>query len=1127
MKKGLPFSLAIAIMKISIVPALIFMCSFCAFAKNSSGQEIYNKEISISVKDKNLKATLSRISELSGAKFSYSPELIQSARKVSLNEKNQKLSGVLDKLLGELKIKYFYFNDYIVLSRQVNNATAPAVQAKAVSGKVTDNKGQTLPGVSVLIKGTTTGTVTDNNGTFRITVPDNNAVLVFKYIGFVTQEIAVGDKVTIDVALAADAKSLDEVVVVAYGSTTQRSSTGSLQSVNSRELQDIPAAQFTQKLQGKLAGVQINQTTGRPGQGMQVTVRGSASISTSSSPLYVVDGFPIVGDISNINPDEIETVTVLKDAASTALYGSRAAFGVVVVTTKNAKAGQTNISVNAYTGVQKVPQKGRPDMMNGTEWAQFKKEYYEDLGQPIPAAFQNPAQYGAGYDWYNAMLRTAPISDYSLSISTNKDKFSTAVTAGFFQQDGVLRNSYYKRFSVRANSVYKITDWMRVGLNVAPTYSYDNTPSSDGLFFGSGGLLYNAMLTPPVVPYQNADGSYPVAVTTPGITTFPTPNWVRSIQDISSKTNVSRLLSNTYLELEPVKKLILKSSINVDMGQNKYDYFQPSTAGRAFAAAPSQINSNLTQNNFRYYSWLSENTASYARQLGDHGFDVLAGYTVQRYRSDFTGISGSNFPDDRIQTIDAALVKNNPTMDIQEWSLISYLARLNYNFKGKYLLSASIRRDGSSRFGTDNKWGNFPAVSAAWVVSEEPFIRKMNALTFLKLRGSYGIVGNNNIGNYTQYATVASAVNSPFNNTVASGIAVTNLGNSQLGWEKTRELDLGLDLGILGNRIYFTYDYYNKVTSNLLYSVPVPRESGFSTFTGNVGKIKFWGHEFGINTNNLTGKFKWSTNFNIAFTDNKVLALSGISDQLIVYTGSAETITKVGGRIGQFYGLVQDGVYKDQADFNSSPKNINSQVGTIKFRDLNGDGVIKYGDTDGDKTVIGNPFPKYVFGLTNSFAYRNFDLSIVAAGSYGNDIARMTDQGTANLDGVFNVLKDVKDRWRSPTNPGNGRYGKSTGSTGDERDYFHSRFIQDGSFLTIKNIALGYLLTLKKIDMIKSIRIYGSVQQAFVFTKYGGANPEVSTDGNGNGAGSLARGLDFSAYPVPRTFTFGLNVNLK
>jgi TonB-linked SusC/RagA family outer membrane protein len=1118
-----------AIMRITVVNiALCTLFLSTALANNTSAQ-ILDKKLSINEIDTEISQVLSSIARQSNITFVYSPGLIRSATKVSISAKNESLASVLAKLLPGQNITYEVSGNAIVLNRifPMGKEDENQEQGIQITGKVTDKGGQPLVGVSVTIKGSTTAVVTNVTGNYQISVPDNKSVLVFTYIGFLTQEIAVSDRTTVNVTLLENAKQLDQVVVVAYGSTTQRSSTGALQSVNAKELQDIPVAQFTQKLQGKLAGVQVNQTTGRPGQGMQVTVRGSASISTGTAPLYVVDGFPVVGDISNINPNEIETITVLKDAASTALYGSRAAFGVVVVTTKSAKNGQTNISVNAYTGVQQVPQKGRPDMMNGTEWAQFKKEYFEDLNQTVPAAFQNPAQYGAGYNWYDAMFRTAPISDYSLSISTSKDRLSTAVTAGFFNQNGVLLNSYYKRFSLRANSSYKISDQIRVGINIAPTYSYDNTPSSDGQFFGSGGLIYNALLTPPVVPFQNADGSYPVAVTTPGITAFPTPNWVRSINEIKNRTSTNRLLSNVFVELEPIKKLILKSSINVDLGQSKTDYFQPSTAGRSFAAAPSAINSNLTLNNFSYYSWLSETTASYSKQVGDHNFDVLAGYTVQRYRNDFSNISGSNFPDDRIQTIDAALVKNNSSMDIQEWSLLSYLARLNYNFKGKYLLSASVRRDGSSRFGAENKWGNFPAVSAAWVASEESFLKGLPEINFLKFRGSYGLVGNNNIGNYTQYATVVSGVNSPFNNNSTSGVAVTNLGNNRLGWEKTRELDLGVDIGILNNRVHLSYDYYNKVTSNLLYSLPVPRESGFANFTGNVGKINFWGHEISLNTNNLIGKFKWNTNFNITFTDNKVLALSNISDQLIVYTGSAETITKVGSRIGQFYGLIQDGVYKDQNDFNNSPKNINSQVGAIKFRDLNGDGVIRYGDTDGDKTIIGNPFPTSVFGLTNNFAYRNFDLAIVASGSYGNDIARMTDQGTANLDGVFNVLKEVQNRWRSPANPGDGKYGKNTGSTGDDRDQFHSRFIQNGSYLTIKNITLGYSLALEKLKMAKSIRLFASVQQAFVFTKYGGANPEISTDSNGNGASSLAQGLDFSAYPVPRTFTLGLNVNFK
>ncbi|MEL7588606.1 MAG: TonB-dependent receptor [Prolixibacteraceae bacterium] len=1110
-------------MKLAVFLLLISVIG--VFASKTYSQ---TKVLNLNITNSTIKEVLQSIEAQSGYYFMYSEKLVDVNRKVSINIKNENIEEVLDRLFAGTNVNYKIKDHFILLARsEAAKELAVQQQPITISGRVSDSSGQPLSGVTVAIKGTSKGTITDAGGAYSLVNVPAHAVLAFSFIGMETREIFVDDRTTYDITLKETTVGIDEVVAIAYGKTTQRTSTGAMQKIDSNELKDIPAAQFTQKIQGKLAGVEISQNSGKPGQGIQVRVRGSASISTASVPLYVVDGFPIVGDINNIDPNEIESITILKDAASTALYGSRAAFGVVLVTTKSAKAGQTNISVNAYTGLQQVPQKGRPDMMNGAEWAQFKKEYYEDLRQTAPEAFQNPSQYGKGTDWYDAMLRTGEIGDYNVSISTNKDKLSNSFTAGFFTQKGVVLHSDYQRISIRNNAVYKAADNVKVGVNLAPTYNYGNNALTDGFFGGSDGLLANAMLTPPILNYKNADGTLPVTVTTPGITAFNTPNWVRSIRDISFKSKTNRLLSNLYVEYEPVAGLILKSAINFELGEMIVNYFQPSTASLGFASTPSAINARLGENNKNYYSWLSENTASYSRQIKKHNFDILAGYTVQKYKLNETNVSGSNFPDDRIRTIDAALVKDKPRSDIQEWSLISYLTRLNYNYDQKYLFSFSMRRDGSSRFGANNKWGNFPAVSVGWVASEESFADNIPTLSFLKIRGSYGLVGNNNIGNYTQYATVASAVNSPFGSNTASGVAVTNLGNSELGWETTKELDLGVDIGVLKNRISFTYDYYSKKTSNLLFSLPVPVESGFSSFPGNIGEIKFWGHEFTINSNNMVGKFKWNTGFNISFSNNKVLKLSGLSDAIYTNTAIAETVTKVGDRVGQFYGFIQDGVYVDQADYDNSPKGVNSQVGTIKFKDLNGDKVIKYGDTDGDKTIIGNPYPEFIFGLTNSLSYQNFDLSVVATGAYGNDIASVVDAGTTNLDGVFNVLKEVKNRWRSPENPGEGKYGKTMGSTADERSFLHTRFIQDGSYLTIKNITLGYNFPVNNWKVVKSLRLYCSVQQAFVFTKYKGANPEIGTDSNGNMPNALLQGLDYSAYPVPRTFSFGLNLNLK
>lgn len=1018
-----------------------------------------------------------------------------------------------------------HFKRLLFLSLLLAFCTINTYAQNRISGNVSDTKREAIIGANVLIKGTTNGTITDINGMFSLDNVISGSIIQVSYIGYISKEVSYTGQFPIRIELAEDAQSLDEVVVVAYGTQIKKNVTGAMETVKFDELADIPVAQFTQKMQGQIAGVQINQGTGQPGQGMNVRIRGSASLSTSSSPLYVVDGFPIVGDINNINPSEIESMTILKDAAATSLYGSRAAFGVVLITTKGAKTGETRVNFNAYMGIQKVPERGRSDMMNATEWAQFKKEYYEDMGQAVPDAFQNPSQYGKGNDWYDAMLRTAMIQDYSVSISAGKDKFSSSVVIGFFKQDGVVLNSDYNRASIRANSSYQITPKLKASFNIAPTFSFEDRPSSDGAFFSGGGLLANAELTPPILAYQNEDGTYPVTVTTPGITSFETPNWIRSAKEIVNKRKTNRLLSNASLEYEPIKNLKLKTSINIDLGQNFHFYFQPSTAGRAFAAAPSAINANIFDANNRYYSWLSENTVFYSKQIGDHEFDVLGGYTAQKFRSDYNEISGYNFPDDRVRTIDAALVKNNPRQDIQQWAMLSYLARVNYSYKGRYLLGASIRRDGSSRFGANNKWGNFPSFSLGWIVSDEKFMEKLGWLSLLKLRGSYGTIGNNNIGNYTHYNTVSASSNTVFGNTIASGSAVTNLGNDNLGWERTEQLDLGVDISFLNNRIEFTYDYYRKITSDLLYSLPVPRESGFSNLMGNVGKLKFWGHEFSINSRNLVGAFKWNTNFNISFSDNRVLALSGLSDELFAYSGIVTTISRVGGRIGQFYGPIQEGVYVDQNDFDNSPKAVDSQVGTIKFKDINGDKEITIVDVGGDKTEIGNPFPKFVFGLTNNFSYKNFDLSVVATGSYGNKIATPVEEGTTNLDGVFNVLKEVKDRWRSPENPGAGLYGKTTGSTVRDRQ-FHSRFVKDGSHLTIKNITLGYTLPANLIKGISNLRVYGSVQQAFVFTKYKYANPEVGVDFSGNAPSSLLQGIDYSTYPVPRTFTLGLNITL-
>ncbi|HZG25151.1 MAG TPA: SusC/RagA family TonB-linked outer membrane protein, partial [Chitinophagaceae bacterium] len=639
-----------------------------------------------------------------------------------------------------------------------------------------------------------------------------------------------------------------------------------------------------------------------PGQGMSVRIRGQLSVSAGSDPLYVVDGFPITGNIGALNPDEIETISVLKDAASTSLYGSRAANGVVLVTTKRGKKGQTNVSFNAFAGTQNVPKRGRIEMMNAVEFAQFKKEYYTDAGQPVPVEFQNPSQYeGKNNDWYDALLRTAPLQSYNLTLSSNTDKVSTALVAGVYNQEGVVLNNTYKRYSLRMNLDYAVSDKVKLGFNLAPSYIFDNTPRTDG--DRNTGILFNALHTWPVMPIYDSTGQLTKYNQFPGSTgnIYAYPNWVRAAKELVNETKTTNLISNAYIQYQPIKGLVLKSTINVEFLNGKFFFFNPSTATNLINV-PIPTTAVSTRQSVENVSWLNENLATYTRSFGEHNFELLAGYTNQKFHQEFTRLQADTYTDDRLPTIQGALNINrgstNATINgigstltsngVNEWALTSYLSRLTYDYQGKYLFTAAVRSDGSSRFGSANRWGVFPSASVGWVISDENFLRNVKNVTFAKFRASYGVIGNNNIGNYTQYALVNNTVNAVFGSNVATGAVVTSLANNNLGWETTKQFDFGLDLGLFNDRIQFKYDYYVKNTTHLLYSVQIPQESGFSNFNDNIGEIKFWGHEFAITTRNLEGQLRWTTNANISFNRNKVLAL-------------APGIDRVYGTIGNFH----------------------------------------------------------------------------------------------------------------------------------------------------------------------------------------------------------------------------------
>lgn len=990
-----------------------------------------------------------------------------------------------------------------------------------VSGIVADSAdGKPLAGVTVTVQGTSNATKTNNAGAFTIDAA-KNASLVFSFTGYNSQTVAVSDDNNINVTLGAVSQSLSEVVVVSYGTQRKREITGAISNINANELKDLPVTNIGQKLQGRLAGVQINQNTGQPGANMAIRIRGAASINAGNNPLIVVDGFPIESGLNTIDPDMIESVSVLKDAAASSLYGSRAANGVLLITTRQAKAGQRSIQFTSYLGLQTVSDRGKPDLMDAREFAQFKKEYYEDAARyegytgGVPAQYQHPEQIdpSKGTNWFDVLLRDALVQNYSLSLSSGSRFVRSVVGVSYNNQDGVMINQNSKRFTASSNNTFYASDKLTFGLNAGITHQTDNiTPN-----LGNGrNIIQVAYLSDPALKYKNDDGTYPVGFAPPGM--FSTPNYYRVLMETVNPNKSLTLIGNAYGAYEIIEGLEFKSSISVNINNTIGRTFRPSTIlGGPTPAASASASYNTSS----FTSWMTENTLTYTKQLFQkHNIEAFAGYTAQKVTFENSGINGSQFPDDNIEWLNVAATRIG-TVGANDYSVLSYIGRINYNYNGKYILSVALRSDGSSKFGTNNRYGTFPSVSAGWVVSDEKFMSGISAINFLKLRGSWGKVGNNNIGYYTYLAGVAQS-NYVFNNQLASGSALNGIGNANLTWETTEGYDIGVDVSLLNNRVSFSYDYYRKKTDGLLYGIDIPVQSGFSTITSNIGRFDFWGHEFTVDTRNLTGALTWNTSFNVSIPRNIVKKL-GTNDAPI--GGYQEywddNRTAVGMPLGMFYGYINTGVYMTQQEWETQPHNATSMVGTARFADVGGPDGKPDGKIDAnDRTWIGNPNPDFLFGMTNSLEYKNFDFSVMVSGSVGNDIADDAFQSTENLDGVFNVRKDVVNRWRSEENPGKGIYPRTrAGTTADFRN-FTTRQVFSGTYLAVKNITLGYRIPLNANATIKSVRVYFTTQNPFMFTKYPGMNPEISL----RGLDGLRIGRDFTAFPIAKVYTLGVNV---
>ncbi len=994
-------------------------------------------------------------------------------------------------------------------------------QNVVVTGTVTSSDNSPLPGVNVLVKGTSTGTVTDADGKYSLDAPPTGT-LVFSFIGMKTLETDINNQTVINMTMDADISQLDEVVVVGYGTQKKSDFTGSISSVSAKEIKAVPVASLSQALQGRAAGVLVTQTSNAPGGGVSIRIRGGNSIQGENEPLYVIDGYPIINENGpTISPNDIESIEILKDASATAIYGSRGANGVVIITTRRGKAGKPSILFESYYGVQEVRKK--LDMLNATELAKLVNEGIANVnadnvgkpGFPKAPAFTDEqiAALGEGTDWQDEIFRSAPMSNYQLTLSGGDDKTQYSVSGNIFNQDGIIINSNYKRTSFRLNLDRKVTDKLKLSNSLTIAHSVNNAITSDTDGGNSAGVVYAALNFSPTVPVYNPDGTYTIDNRAGAI---KISNPVAYANETKNRAANTRLLGNVTGEYTLAKGLSVKVLLGANINYYKVNYYQPRTVYASVGTNGSAyINSNQT------IDWLNENTLHYQTSINDrHKFNVLLGYTLQSTTLEEYRASAQNFANDILQdnSLVTAQQTNPSTSNIAESALRSYIGRVNYDLDGKYLVTLTTRIDGSSRFGAGNKNAFFPSGSVAWRIANEPFMANIRQISDLKLRTSYGITGNQGIGNYQSISSM-STQNYNFGGAFTVGYAKNRIANPGLMWESTAQFDIGLDLGLFNDRIIITADWYHKKTSDLLYNVPLPITSGVNTSLQNVGRVQNKGIEFSISTVNIDKELRWTTNFNIGANQNEIIDLGNVKGDVPAGGASGHLqlansgILRVGEPLGIFYGLVTDGIFQNQAEIDASAQKT-AKPGDRRYKDLTPDGVIN----SSDRTILGQAQPKYIFGFTNNFSYKGFDLNIFFVGSQGNSIYNINRYELESMTGISNQSAVTLDRW-TPENPSN-EIPRAT-STGAPYQVT-SRQVEDGSYIRMRNIQLAYNFPSSWMERIKisSAKLYISGQNLLTITDYSGYDPEVSRFGQDN----LSMGIDYGSYPKAKTYMVGLNI---
>jgi TonB-linked SusC/RagA family outer membrane protein len=1118
--------------KIILVMKLTAILIIAALTNVSA--KTFSQTVSLRQKNASVEKVLRLIEKQTGYHFMYERNDVSKVRGINIDVDKVTVTQALDEAFKNQPLTYKIFEETIVVKKKDADNNAAEIKAIDITGTVSDAKGP-LPGVNVKLKGTTTGTTTDVNGKYKLTVPDGSGTLVFSFIGYTSQELPISNRQTIDVLLAESPKALSEVVVVGYGTQRRVDLTGSVGSVSGKALQDRPQTNLEQELAGKIAGVNVSSNSGAPGGATKVRIRGYTSLNASTNPLYVVDGVVWTEGGNAINPNDVESIDVLKDASSTAIYGTRGANGVILVTTKRGtKGGAGTVSYDSYVSVSKMAKK--LDVLNAKEFLAIEDQGYANIKKydPIGWAAGNYASKDPkvirtaligklfdanlnplyNVDWQDATTRTAVSQNHNLSFTGNSEKMNYGFFLNYADDQGIILNSYLKRYNARLTFDNQIKPWLKVGATL--NYNAQEGRLQDN---GTGGNNIPRMLVemPSIIPIRYPDGSYGKRTDYPNMEGGDNP--VAQANEIVNLTKLRVFSGNTYANINILPSLQFRSVLGVTTSANYYPNSQTGFVGGA-SASQDYSSASISEANNVFWQW--SNYFTYDKTFaGIHRINLVAGFERQNFKQVGFGASTSTLSDNfySYYNLGAGKIPGIPSSNFDGYQMQSFFARLNYNLKEKYLLTVTGRQDGSSRLGANTKNGFFPSAALAWRASQETFLKDNKTISDLKFRLSYGLTGNTEIGEYRSPANIETTPY-VFGGAQAIGTHQTSIGNAELGWEKNSEIDFGVSLGLFHNRVNIEADAYLKKTQALLLNSPIPETSGFPNVFRNIGKLQNKGIELAINTTNIKSEnFSWTSNFNITFLNTKILALGQKNDDIFLSPGflSNFNLMRVGLSPGSFYGYTVLGTWSTSEAAQAASYN-NLKPGDLKIKDTNGDGKI----TADDREVLGKSTPDGFGTFTNNFRYKGIELGIELQFNYGNQIMNLTKHSGQDRTGQANSYATVLDAW-TPEHQNTNIAETRPAYVGYQTEIYSTK-VENGNFIRGRSVTLGYNFSdniTKKLKLSR-LRVYAQAQNLFVITKYTGYDPEVSTYNNNS---NFTQGIQFYDYPKPRTFLLGVNVS--